>query len=61
MSTGAPPHLLQDAKAMRKTVLKFKILRLASFKDSKGALVRATSTKDRSHEGIPLFAIGLSL
>ena len=52
------PLLLPDAKAIRKTVLKLKILRLASFKGSKGALVKDIRTKDRSQEGIPLFRMG---
>ena len=39
------PFLLPAAKAIRKKVLKVKILRLASFKGSKGALVKDIRTK----------------
>ena len=56
-----PPHLLPEAKAIKMTVLKVKIFRLESFNGSKGVFVNAKRTKDKSHEGIPLLAVGLSL
>ena len=54
-------HLLPEAKANEKTVLKVKILRSAFTKGSNGGRVRASKTRDKSQLGIALFAEGLSL
>ena len=53
MSKNAPPpppplpRLLSDAKAIKKTVLKVKILRLASFNGSKEDFVKANMTRPK--------------
>ena len=52
---------LPEPRANRKTVLKVKCFREASFKGSKGAFVSWCRTRVRFQEGMPLLPLGLSL
>ena len=52
---------LPEPKAIRKTVLKVKCFKEASFMGSNGAFVNWCSTRERFQEGMPLLPLGLSL
>ena len=52
---------LPEPKASKKTVLKVRCFKEASFRGSKGAFVSWCSTRERFQEGMPLLPLGLSL
>ena len=52
---------LPEPRTIRKTVLKVKCFKEASFRGSKGAFVSWCNTRDRFQDGMPLLPLGLSL